>query len=129
MRNYDVQVNGKQFPVTLIARKGSNIEFKVGEESYSVDVRPVFEQRNSSHGTQQNVSLSSNGEIKSPMPGIIVSIPKVVGATVKAGETVVVIEAMKMENNIPAPKNGVIKAVHIKPAQEVNSGQILISIE
>ncbi len=128
MRNYDVQVNGKQFSVSLISRKGSNVEFKVADETYSVEVIPVFEQKKGNGGPAL-VNQGSNGEIKAPMPGIIVSVPKAVGSKVNAGETVIVIEAMKMENNIPSPKTGIIKAVHVKPSQEVNSGQILISIE
>jgi biotin carboxyl carrier protein len=63
------------------------------------------------------------------MPGIIVSIAKTVGTSVTAGENLLVIEAMKMENNIAAPKSGTIKSINIKPGQEVNSGQLLLVID
>ncbi|MCM2284874.1 MAG: pyruvate carboxylase subunit B [Desulfobacula sp.] len=63
--------------------------------------------------------------IKAPMPGMIIRYEKNVGDTVNEGETVVVIEAMKMENALPSPVTGVIKAIHSKSGDSVARGDVL----
>ena len=63
-----------------------------------------------------------------PMPGMIVSIEKNVGDTVKKGETVIVLEAMKMENALPSPVDGTIKAVNCKSGDSVAKGATLCVI-
>jgi len=128
MRHYQVRVNGKNIPVNLIAKKGSIVEFEIDGSNYAVDVAPVLKARSQNNGSEQP-SHGSSGELKAAMPGIIVSIAKKVGDKVSIGETVVVIEAMKMENNIAAPKNGIIKSIAVKPGQEIESGRLIMVIE
>lgn len=129
MRNYDIRLNEKSIPVTLINKKGSVVEFKISDETYLVDIKPVLDTRRTSGPAQTTQVQTGSGEVKAPMPGIIVSIAKSIGAAVNAGETLLVIEAMKMENNIAAPKSGTIKSINVKPGQEVTSGQPLLVIE
>jgi pyruvate carboxylase subunit B len=64
-----------------------------------------------------------------PMPGMIVSYAKNVGDTVSQGETVVVLEAMKMENALPAPVSGTVTAIHFKSGDTVPKGAVLCNIE
>jgi oxaloacetate decarboxylase alpha subunit/pyruvate carboxylase subunit B len=66
--------------------------------------------------------------IKAPMPGMIIRYEKNVGDMVNEGETVVVIEAMKMENALPSPVTGVIKAIHSKSGDSVARGDVLAVI-
>ncbi|MCU0597675.1 MAG: pyruvate carboxylase subunit B [Desulfobacterales bacterium] len=66
--------------------------------------------------------------VKAPMPGMIVSIPKQVGESVKAGETVVVLEAMKMENALAASVSGTIKSIHCKVGESVAKNTVLVVI-
>ncbi len=66
--------------------------------------------------------------IKAPMPGMIIRYEKNVGDTVNEGETVVVIEAMKMENALPAPVSGVIKSISSKSGDSVARGDVLVVI-
>lgn len=129
MRNYELRINEKNIPVTLVNKKGSVVEFKVAEETYTIDIKPVIETKRQGGLPAASTNQGGSGEIKAPMPGIIVSIAKKEGASVSAGENLLVIEAMKMENNIPAPKSGKIKSINVKPGQEVNSGQLLLVIE
>lgn len=70
------------------------------------------------------------GEIKvrAPMPGLVLSIPKAEGETVERGETVAILEAMKMENDLTTPHGGTVKEVHATKGQTVNQGDILIVI-
>jgi biotin carboxyl carrier protein len=129
MRNYELRINEKNIPVTLINKKGSIVEFKVAEETYTIDIKPILDTKKQSGLPAAASTTSGSGEIKAPMPGIIVSIAKAVGTRVSIGDNLLVIEAMKMENNIAATKAGTIKAINVKPGQEVNSGQLLLVIE
>ena len=67
--------------------------------------------------------------VKAPMPGMVIKYEKNVGDLVNEGETVVVIEAMKMENALPSPASGVIKAVNYKSGDSVAKGAVLAVIE
>jgi len=72
---------------------------------------------------------TSGCELKSPMPGMIIRYDKTVGQSVKKGDTVVVLEAMKMENGLPAPVDGVIKAINFSSGDSVPKGAVLAVIE
>ena len=63
------------------------------------------------------------------MPGMIVRYEKQAGDTVKKGETVVVLEAMKMENALPSPADGTIKAISYKAGDTVAKNEVLCVIE
>ena len=69
------------------------------------------------------------GAIRAPLPGKVVSIKCSVGDNIKAGETVLVLESMKMENAIMAPKSGRIKEVPVSDGATVALGDILVVIE
>jgi len=73
-------------------------------------------------------AVTDGTPIKAPMPGMIIKYEKKVGDTVNEGETVVVIEAMKMENALPAPVSGVIKAISSKSGDSVARGDVLAII-
>ncbi len=66
--------------------------------------------------------------LKAPMPGIIVSYKKQVGDSVNAGETVVILEAMKMENALPAPAGGIIKSINFAAGDSVARSDVLCII-
>jgi oxaloacetate decarboxylase alpha subunit/pyruvate carboxylase subunit B len=63
-----------------------------------------------------------------PMPGLIVRIDKNVGDAVNEGDTVLVLEAMKMENALPAPCSGTVKAVNVASGDNVGKGDALVVI-
>jgi acetyl/propionyl-CoA carboxylase alpha subunit len=67
--------------------------------------------------------------IKAPMPGLIVRINVKVGDTVEAGQGVVVMEAMKMENELRATSAGTVKSVEVVPGAAVEKGALLVSLE
>ena len=69
------------------------------------------------------------GSVNAPMPGTILRVNKNVGDTVAAGEAVVVLEAMKMENDINAPKAGKIKSLAVAQGQTVAAGEFLFEVE
>jgi len=66
--------------------------------------------------------------VNSPMPGKIIKIMVEVGQEVKKGEIILILEAMKMQNEIPAPVAGTIKSIHVSAAQNVKPGEVLAVI-
>jgi pyruvate carboxylase subunit B len=72
---------------------------------------------------------SKQGDVTSSMPGTIVDVLVKEGDSVNAGDAVCVIEAMKMENEVPAPVSGTIKAIHISKGDSVNPDESLMEIE
>ena len=74
-------------------------------------------------------NVNAANAVKAPLPGTITSIEVAVGQEVKAGDTVVVLEAMKMQNNIEAEKDGKVTAICVKPGQAVLEEDALVVIE
>lgn len=68
------------------------------------------------------------GDVTSAMPGTVVDVLVTVGQVLKAGDPVLVIEAMKMENEVPAPVKGTVKAVHVRKGDSVNPDEALVEI-
>ncbi len=73
-------------------------------------------------------SAGGAGAIKAPMPGLIVDVTCKVGDKVKAGQQVVILEAMKMQNPLNAPVDGEVKAIFVKQGDSVAVGQVLVDI-
>lgn len=71
---------------------------------------------------------ASGEPVKAPMPGVILDIKVSEGQSVKKGDCVVILEAMKMENEIFAPADGKIAAISVSKGQNVNSGTVLMTI-
>jgi pyruvate carboxylase subunit B len=88
----------------------------------------VVDSRRASRGSKRP-KASKEGHVTSSMPGTIVDILVKAGAKVKAGDPVLVIEAMKMENEVPAPVAGTIKAVNVAKGDSVNPDEALVEIE
>lgn len=66
---------------------------------------------------------------RSPIAGIVTQVPSSVGQEIKEGESLMVLEAMKMETNITAPVSGKIAKIHVKAGDSVQGGQVLVEFE
>jgi biotin carboxyl carrier protein len=66
--------------------------------------------------------------VASPMPGVVIATPAVEGAQVKKGDKVIVLESMKMENELRSPRDGVVHRVHVKAGASVEKGQPLVTV-
>lgn len=79
---------------------------------------------------RQNKRQSNTvGEIKASMPGLIIKLNVTVGETVDKGSSLIVMEAMKMENEINSPINGIVDQCHVGAGQAVSKGQLLMSLK
>jgi pyruvate carboxylase subunit B len=79
--------------------------------------------------TAQSAGPSGPAPVVAPMPGLIVRVTVAVGDSVQAGQGLVVMEAMKMENELRAAAAGVVKAVNVSPGKAVEKGMTLIELE
>ena len=66
--------------------------------------------------------------VKAPMPGNILDVKVAAGASVKAGDVLIILEAMKMENEIVAPQDGTVASINVNKGDTVNSGDVLVSM-
>lgn len=74
-------------------------------------------------------TFDSMGGLTSPMPGKILNVMASIGEQVDKGQTLLILEAMKMENRICSPVDGIVSAIHYEVGDQVNQGAILIEIE
>ena len=115
MKIYKVKVNGKVYEVELESITESNQ--KVIETPKAEPAKPVV------------ADATGRAEIKAPMQGVILDIKANVGDTVKKGQTVFILEAMKLENEIVSPADGVIKQILVHKDQGVDYQQLLAVID
>lgn len=143
MKEYKYTINGNKYEVAINSINDNIANVVVNGEEYEVQmekepepakkkvvVRPVAqaETETASAPTSTN-KVNLNNAVKSPMPGVITEIKVNVGDEVKAGDTVVVLEAMKMANNLDAEKAGKVTAILVKEGESVMEDTPLVVIE
>ncbi len=143
-KEYKYTINGNQYEVTIGDIEGTVATVNVNGEEYKVEWEPEAEPEkkkpvlgkpaaaaaaDSSAETASAANVNTNNAVKAPLPGVITSIEVAVGDEVKAGDTVLVLEAMKMANNIEAEKNGKVTAILVQAGQSVMEDDALVVIE
>lgn len=98
---------------------------EIGKKIYEVKLENELDQLIATMGLQGKRSLQVT-DIKSPMPGLVLKVLKQNSDEVKAGETILVLEAMKMENAIKSPIDCTIKSIDVEEGQSVDKGMVLI---
>lgn len=132
-----VQIDKRTFKV-FSKTKIFNVEvgqIEDGEISLTIDGKPI-PVSSQSHIDQvleklgmNTMTTSSISDIKAPMPGTILSLDIEVGNQVSKGDTILILEAMKMENVIKSPGDGIITSILVKQGDNVEKNQLLISLE
>lgn len=136
-QDYIVAVNKMENSVAEVAVNGNNYEVELvnNDEELKVASRPAAQAtaapapKKAATATAAPAGGSGAGAIKSPLPGIVVSISVNVGDTVTKGQTVAVLEAMKMENAIPAHMNGKVAAINVNQGDSVLEGVTILTLE
>ncbi|HKH06543.1 MAG TPA: acetyl-CoA carboxylase biotin carboxylase subunit [Acidimicrobiales bacterium] len=121
-RDIDVEVNGRRFGVTVWVPE-SQMAAVVADGG---GARTATKRRRSGGGSSAG---AGSGDVTVPMQGTIVKVLVGLGDTVDVGQTVCVLEAMKMENNITAEKAGTVTDLKVEPGQSVGSGDVVATIE
>ncbi|MBS6238429.1 MAG: biotin/lipoyl-binding protein [Bacteroides sp.] len=141
MKEYKYKINGNTYKVTIgdIDENIAHVEvngtpYKVEmEKAPKVVVKPVTRPTTPAPAPTPVVkpAAPSTGKsgVKSPLPGVILDIKVKVGDAVKRGQTIIILEAMKMENNINADKDGTITAINVNKGDSVLEGNDLVIIE
>ena len=132
--NYEVAINEVGETTAKVTVNGTEytVEWeKPVEEKPVVKVQPVAAKpaAPAAPAAAPAAAPVSGNAIKTPLPGVIIDVMVNVGDTVKKGDTVVVLEAMKMENNINADRDGKVVAVHVAKGDTVADGAALIVLE
>ena len=141
MKNYKFKINGKDYSVDIQGIEGRNASLTVNGVAYQVELAdelpsapaPVQAQPKAPAPAQAAPSPAPAASgaavtVKSPLPGVIISIDVNVGDTVRKGQKVAVLEAMKMENEIQSETDGTVSEILVHRGDSVLEGAALVKI-
>lgn len=123
MRTFRVKVNDKQYEVEVeeIVHFPTAAPATETQKKKTPPPKPV--------ASPMPTAEPGDGNISAPMPGTIHNVSCQVGQTVKCGDILLILEAMKMENEIQSPMDGTVKEIKVAKGQSVESGDVLVIIE
>ena len=132
MKHYTITVNGNTYEVSVEENNGVPVATPAPVQRVAPAPAPAAPAQKAapaaapapkaSSGTEGNIKVSS------PMPGKILSLKAAVGQSVKKGEVILILEAMKMENEIVATDDGTIASINVTAGQSVEAGDLLATI-
>lgn len=128
---YSLLIDGKSYEVyarqvTKPDTSGAFYEIFLAGQRFEVHVED--EREKTLTGSIKFAHESGEASVRAPMPGLVLGIPLEPGTHVERGQTVAILEAMKMENDLASPINGTIKEVRVTKGQAVNQGDVLVIV-
>ena len=123
---YSILANNNSYEV-LVEETGGRFEVLMRGQLFSVE---VLDERAQRLAARRGSLTADSGEIsiRAPMPGLIAAIPVSEGQEVKAGQTVIILESMKMENELKAPRDGIVQRISVEERQSVEQNKLLVTI-
>lgn len=146
MKEFKFKIGGTDYAATVEELEGGKLQVNLNGKAFEVEM-PQSErkvQRPAAPAAAPKAAApvakaapapaapaaSAGGRpVNAPLPGVVIKINAKVGDKVSTGDTILVLEAMKMENNITADSNGTIKAILCKEGDQVQSGQALVELD
>ena len=145
MKQYRFKINGNQYNVDINSVEGNIASVSVNGTSYQVELEDAPAAPVQAVPVQTSVitpvaapvqaapapkpAASGAGKpVTSPLPGVIIAVKVNVGDSVKAGQEVAVLEAMKMENSIEAVQDGTVTAIHVAKGDSILEGAAIVTI-
>lgn len=146
MANYKFKINGNDYSVDINSIEGNVANVNVNGTDYKVEMTDIPASAAPVIDTQTEIPVSkaqsqqqpddkpvqkpagAGRQITSPLPGVIIEVSVKEGQTVKAGQKVAIIEAMKMENEISASNDGTVTAIHVAKGDSVLEGAPIVTI-
>lgn len=122
MRNFNITVNGKQYTVG-VEELGANAPVAPVAAPAPAAAAPA-----AAPAPAAPAPAGDGEKVTAPMPGTILDIKKNVGDTVKTGEPIIILEAMKMENDIVAPCDGKVTSITVKKGDSVETNQVIATV-
>ena len=137
-------INDKQeYNISDIEVESNLISFKVDDKLYNIH---CFSDKDKTHlsidgenyileikkGKTSKAKTRKQQKVNnvfSPMPGLLVEVPVSVGDEVKSGTTLAIVEAMKMQNELPSPRDGIVKKINGKEGEQVDALQVIVELE
>ena len=151
MKQYKYKVNEAEYDVTIKSIVGNKAQVEVNGIPFEVDMQgsslveenlptvaataaaapaaaPAAPAAEAAPAAPAAAGPGAGAPVKAPLPGVVTAIPVKVGQAVKKGDTVLVLEAMKMENNITAEADGTVTGICVAPGDSVMEGTVLLTI-
>jgi biotin carboxyl carrier protein len=125
---WSVILDGRSHLVDLDARAGGSTAASTGLTDAIARVEDARTRKLARAAGRHGVSAATGEELRAPIAGKVVKLLVEVGATVAAGQGVVVLEAMKMENELAAERGGTVAAIHKQAGQSVDSNELLVTL-
>ena len=124
---FHILFNGKSYKAEIVKadKESKTISVKINSQLYSVALKDRFDLLLEKMG-MSGAAASKINSVKAPMPGLIIDLKVKAGDAVKAGDPLLILEAMKMENILKSPGDAVVKSVKTKKGDSVEKGQVLI---
>lgn len=141
MSTYKYTIDGKEYNVEIGEVNDNIASVTVNGEAFSVEMekkeepekkKPVLSQpkkEDADSETTPAANVNANNALRAPLPGVVTEIKVEVGQEVSAGDTLVVLEAMKMANNLEAEKSGKVTAICVKVGENVMEDTPLVVVE
>ena len=137
MKEYKYKINGNVYNVVIGDIEDNIAHVEVNGTHYNVEMEkkqkaaaPIARPRPAAVAAKPATKpAAAKGGVKSPLPGVILDIKVKEGDVVKKGQTVIILEAMKMENSINADRDGKITAIKVSKGESVLEGTDLVIIE
>lgn len=140
MKEYKLNINGNDYQVAVNDLNGHRADVTVNgtnstvtlDQGKAVAAKPVAAAAPAPAQPAPAVAAkpaAGGGAVKSPLPGVILDIKVAVGDAVKVGQRLMVLEAMKMENNVDSDKEGTVAEIRVGTGDSVLEGDVLIVIE
>ena len=123
---FSVLLNGESHEVRVAPMPGGGVKLHTGTAEYEAEVVDSRAWRGRRHGA---LEAEGRQHVAAPMPGKVVRILVSAGGAVKAGQGIIVVEAMKMQNEIRSPKSGRVERLLVREGQAVNAGETLAWID
>lgn len=126
-RSFIMTIDGRSREADLVRidKEAKEITIRMDGNKYTVQLKEPIDQLLEQLGMKSKGSRKMN-QLKAPMPGLIIKVLAEVGQSYAAGEPLLILEAMKMENVFKAASDVVIKSIHVSEKQSVEKGQILV---
>lgn len=132
MKEYKLKINSNDYHIVVSGLSNGRADVMVNGQSYSVEIADAGAASApavTATAPAPAAKPAAGGAVKSPLPGVVLDIQVAVGDRVGTGQRLMILEAMKMENNIDSDREGTVKEIKVATGDSVLEGDVLLTIE